>query len=120
MVETILLDDIIEYLPRSEKAIMKIDIESLEPYVIPTAINLFSILRIQIILMEFNRMMFKQTNKINKVKQLVDFLLERDFVPYSYYNKKLVLDKWINWPGDICWVQKNLTLDHEYNFKKVL
>ena len=58
MVETILLDDIIRYLPKNmnrtySKAIMKIDIEGYEPYAFKTAKNLFSLIEIEIIFMEW-------------------------------------------------------------------
>lgn len=115
-VETILLDDIIDYLPRidsnksklnNKKAIMKIDIEGLEPYVIPMASNLFSILKIQLILMEWGIKLL-EPNERYRAQRLVNFLKVRGFLPYSYDNKKLQLNKWINWPLDIYWIQKSL------------
>lgn len=97
---------------------MKIDIEALEPYVIPTAKNLFSVIKVQIIFMEWTTRMLSWTDELYRVKQLVDFLLERGFVPYSYDNKKLELDKWIKWPGEFIWIQKNLISKHQYRFNK--
>ena len=85
---------------------MKIDIEGLEPYVIPMARNLFSILNIQVIFMEWGKK-FILSDDHYRVQRLLDFLCERYFVPYSYDNKKLSLDKWNTWPLDIYWIQKN-------------
>lgn len=119
LVETILLDDIIEFLPRSknrqhrfkllyEKAIIKIDIEGLEPYVLPMAGNLFGIISVQVIFMEWGKMPFVSEENRFRVKRLMDFLLEQGFVPFSIENMRLSLDKWASWPFDMCWIQKYL------------
>ena len=58
MVQTILLDDIINYFPKIanksyKKAIMKIDIEGYEPFAFKSSKNLFSLIDIEIIFMEW-------------------------------------------------------------------
>ena len=58
VVETIIFDDLIDYLPRKSngesfyKAILKIDIEGFEPYALSQAEKLFDQLDFQIIFME--------------------------------------------------------------------
>ncbi len=57
-VETIIFDDLIDYLPKNEhgkdfkKAILKIDIEGFEPYAFSNATKLFNLIDFQIIFME--------------------------------------------------------------------
>lgn len=59
LVETILFDDIVEYLPKNkenkifERAILKIDIEGFEPYAFEHASKLFNTLDIPIVFMEW-------------------------------------------------------------------
>ncbi len=58
LVETILLDDLVEYLPkpvnsRRQQAIMKMDIEGFEQYVLSNATNLFNVLDVNVIFMEW-------------------------------------------------------------------
>lgn len=116
LVETILLDDIIDYLPRSigapsqrrllvEKTIIKIDIEGLEPYVIPTATSLFEILSVQIVFMEWGKMPHADRGK---VEEMIRFLTKRNFVPRSIDNIELSLERWASWPFDMHWIKKDL------------
>lgn len=116
LVETILFDDIIDYLPRSkgapsqrrllaERTIIKIDIEGLEPYVIPTATSLFEILSVQIVFMEWGKM--PHTDR-GKVEEMIQFLTKRNFVPRSIDNIELSLERWASWPFDMHWIKKDL------------
>lgn len=114
LVETILLDDIIDHLPRSttarrrllfDKAIIKMDIEGLEPYVIPTGENLFEVLSVQIVFMEWGKM---PNADRDLVQQMMEFFLKRDFLPHSIENMVLDLNKWASWPFDMYWIKKDL------------
>jgi hypothetical protein len=56
-VETILLDDILDYIPKNrefrkyEKAIIKVDIEGFEPFAFLNARKLFDSIQVQVIFM---------------------------------------------------------------------
>lgn len=116
MVETILFDDIIEYLPRKlprgrlsyEKAIIKIDIEGLEPFVIPTGENLFEVLSVQMVFMEWGKMPHLPEEMKPKIFTMIEFFIQRNFVPYSIENKRLNLERWASWPFDMYWIQQEL------------
>lgn len=117
LVETILLDDIIDYLPLkngknkfflSNKAIIKIDIEGLEPFAILSGKKLFEILNIQIIFMEWS---FCQTitSHHEKVQEMVKFLMKKNFVPHSIKGVKLNPRLWKIWPDlDVYWMKNDL------------
>ena len=112
LVETILFDDIVPYLPyrndstkeKFKKAILKIDIEGFEPFAFEHASLLFDTLDIRIIFMEWGNLP-KQTNEHDKIRAMMEFLYSRNFVPYDNFRK---LDKksWMTWPWDIIWKSK--------------
>ena len=113
LVETILFDDILDYLPLgnrsifSSKAIMKIDIEGLEPFAILSGKKLFEILNIQIIFMEWMHCI-RITAHHKKVNEMIEFLLKRNFVPHSIQGVKLNTKSWKKWPMDMYWIKNDL------------
>ena len=91
LVETILLDDIVPYLPKRDdgtqfkQAFMKIDIEGFEPYAFTNARLLFDTLDIRIIFMEWANLI-KQKDARELVMEMVSFLLFSDFKPYHIHS----------------------------------
>ena len=114
LVETILLDDIVPYLPKRddgnafEQAFMKIDIEGFEPYAFTNARLLFDTLDIQVIFMEWaNLINHKDARSL--VLEMLNFLLFRDFKPYHPQLNQLLSPHDIdNWPFDIHWYKQKL------------
>lgn len=108
LVETILLDDIIDYLPikrdqkNKKKAILKIDIEGLEPFAFENANVLFDTIDIRVIYMEWGTMLF-DTKRYNKIFKMVNFFYDRGFEAYKNRNIILERDEWANWPWDVIW-----------------
>jgi FkbM family methyltransferase len=121
LVETILFDDLLDYLPRKSdvdatrggfygRAIMKIDIEGFEPYAFQHARNLFKVLDFQIIFMEWGVMNRYGSELRELIIQMMDFLYANDLQPYVFdeADTKHLLnrDEWTDWPWDIFW-EKN-------------
>lgn len=107
MVETILLDDIVDYLPKKddgsefEQAILKIDIEGFEPHAFQKANKLFDRLDISIIYMEWGNLSQQKMDYLF-VEKMVDFLKTRNYEPFGN-NVKLNLNEWKSWPWDVIW-----------------
>jgi FkbM family methyltransferase len=112
LVETILFDDIVPYLPykndtikeRFKKAILKIDIEGFEPFAFENASLLFDALDIRIIYMEWGNLP-KQTNEYDKIQAMIEFLYLRNYQAFVD-NKLLDKNYWTSWPWDIIWKKK--------------
>ena len=113
LVETILFDDIIPYLPKRDdgseftRALIKIDIEGFEPYAFQNASKLFDKLDIRVIYMEWGNIPI-QTDAINIIVDMIKFLTERKFKPHSngHMNPLLDLNNWSSWPFDVVWIKK--------------
>ena len=107
LVETILFDDIIPYLPKNaenkeyKKAILKIDIEGFEPYAFQHADKLFDLLDIPIIYMEWGYLA-GITKAHNLTINMINFLYSHGLRPYAN-NQQLEKDRWLSWPWDIMW-----------------
>ena len=107
LVETILFDDIIPYLPKKadgsayKRAIMKIDIEGFEPFAFQHASKLFDLLDIPIVYMEWGQLP-KQFDNTKTIVDMIDFFLNRS---YSAWGNNMLLKKedWKLWPWDIIW-----------------
>lgn len=113
LVETIILDDLIPYLPsqdlnktnKYQKAIMKIDIEGFESHLFEHAHKFFDYVNVQVIFMEWVHVKV-QTN-VTRIQCMLDFLYERKFIAFGEKNK---LDKkeWKNWFFiDIIWIKQD-------------
>ena len=115
LVETILMDDILNYLPMRrdntsyEKAIMKIDIEGFEPYAFQYSKNLFKKLDIQLIFMEWGKFT-KEKHLHVFIRQMMNFFYSINLNPYSSYRDRFTLEKkdWKEWPWDIVWKKETL------------
>jgi FkbM family methyltransferase len=105
LVETILFDDVVNFLPKleSKKAILKIDIEGYEPYAFQYSKNLFKILDIKCIFMEWGK--FGETDKSNKlVNEMLNFLFANDLRPFNLEtDQELERENFSKWPWDIIW-----------------
>lgn len=107
LVETILFDDILPYLPyrddakkeKYKKAALKTDIEGFEPFAFEHADQLFDKLNIEIILMEWYNIQKLNETTVNSV---IGFLKKRNYIVY-YNNKKRLHGSWKNWPFNIVW-----------------
>ena len=112
LVETILFDDIVPYLPyknaitkeKYKQAILKIDIEGFEPFAFENSTLLFDTLDIRIIFMEWGNMP-KQVNEHTRIMSMIDFFLDRNYEPFGN-GKLLTKIKWKKWPWDIIWKKK--------------
>jgi hypothetical protein len=80
---------------------MKIDIEGFEPYAFLNAKRLFDALDFRLIYMEWLHAKQKDASVVQK---MVDFLVSRRFTALSG-NNPLDLQKWQQWPLDICWIR---------------
>ena len=109
LVETILLDDIVPYLPKQidgsdfKNAIMKIDIEGFEPYAFSNARLLFEKIDIRVIIMEWANLIKQQDIRV-LVLDMVNFLYARDFKAYVPHSMELLQQSNINnWPYEVIW-----------------
>jgi FkbM family methyltransferase len=109
LVETIIFDDIIEYLPKMDnkmpykKAIMKIDIEGFEPYALANATQLFKLIDIRVIFMEWLNM---PSIDRDSVIGMMNLLKSLNFMPFKIASSiPLNESEWLKWPGDIVWLK---------------
>ena len=112
LVETILMDDLIDYIPlnkygkRHEKAIIKIDIENFEPYAFSNCKKLFALYNIQRIFMEWGNLI-KHAELGLLINNMLDFFYSYNLEPYSISHRKLAkkmrYDDNITWHFDIIW-----------------
>jgi len=115
LVETILFDDILPYLPYKnestkelyKQALVKIDIEGFEPFAFEYARLLFSRINIRIIFMEWGYLP-RQKDEYHKILAMIDFLYERKYEPFDANNRLLIRDNWKHWPMDIIWRSKKM------------
>jgi len=103
LVETILFDDIVPYLPaaRGQDALLKIDIEGFEIFAFENANRLFDHLNIRVVFMEwFN--LARNIGELKRVLELIEFFYRRDYKPYGE-DRLLNRNEWKNWTYDIVW-----------------
>lgn len=101
VVETILFDDLIDFLPKGKKVIMKIDIEGYETFAFENATKIFDHVDIKCIYMEWGNLKLNHKNH-HRLRRLVQFFFERNYNPY-FKNEMLPNFDWLNWPWDIVW-----------------
>ena len=108
LVETILLDDLVEVLPKmpngSEytRAVLKIDIEGFEALAFAHARRLFTRLDIPIIFMEWGTMV-RMTDLKDHINNMFSFLVDFNYTAYASTNDRLNNSNPIYWPWDIQW-----------------
>ncbi len=109
LVETVLFDDLVDYLPKSankmnakvQRAIMKIDIEGFEPFALSNASRVFTVLDICVVFMEWG-IRKREHSDLNLVDGMVSFLRKNGLKPY---NETVSLESvdWNDWPWDLIW-----------------
>lgn len=114
LVETILFDDIIDFIPmrikhnktRYEKAILKIDIEGFEPYAFQYSKRLFNLYDVRLIFMEWGNLI-QHENLKDFVREMLNFLYSHNMKAFGNddYGSKKSLDRneYMKWPWDIYW-----------------
>ncbi len=111
LVETILFDDIMPYLPYKhdnkpfKKAVVKIDIEGFEPFAFQHASKLFDSLDIPIVYMEWYNI--KKLDS-NIVEPLIEFFTKRNYECFNENGGRLSISSWKNdWTFNIEWRKKS-------------
>ena len=101
LVETILLDDILEYIPKNsknenyKKAIIKIDIQGFEAFAFQGAKKLFDTFEIQVIFMEWV-LLPPQTESHQIIREMIDLIYSHNLKPYDG-DKLLEKENWLKW-----------------------
>ena len=112
LVETILLDDIIEYIPTNKqkqinkKAIIKIDIQGFEAFAFQGAKKLFATFEFQMIFMEWV-MLPPQVESHQIITEMIDLIYAHGLKPYDG-EKLLVKENWLKWSYDVLWKRDGL------------
>jgi hypothetical protein len=109
LVGTILLDDIVDYMPKNaEKAVIKIDIQGFEAIAFQCSKKLFKSIDIEFILMEWD-MLKTQIESKDIIEEMIQSFSSYNLKPFDYEGKLLNKENWKNWPYDIVWT-KNVNL----------
>ena len=105
IVKTIRFDELLPILRARgvRGALMKIDIEGSESFVVESGSEVFDQLDIPFIMMEW--MNVRQYP--DRVRVLLDFFKKRDYEPRTYACQGLNPDQQALWPSDICWLKRN-------------
>ncbi|ELT97437.1 hypothetical protein CAPTEDRAFT_221435 [Capitella teleta] len=106
---TIVMDDLLEVM-NFDEAIMKIDIEGHEHRAFVKSLRLLSQVKVLFIIMEWIKLREYHGSEVEQsmdktlVFQLVNFLHNQGYFPYSLVTSvKLKRDYWFAWPDDIVW-----------------
>ena len=108
LVETVVFDDIVSYLPIKnhstlQKAIIKIDIEGFEPYAFENATKLFNKVSVEVVFIEWFHLA-KQKDIYDKIENMINFLLSYELKPYMPEGKTILnVKEWTKWPIDVVW-----------------
>ena len=104
LVETVLLDDLVECLPPGfTQALLKVDIEGFEAFAFQHAQALFSALDIRVIFMEWNTLAKQAGENAGMIEQMIEFLYANKLRPYGNNTVPLERAQWTQWPYDIIW-----------------
>ena len=113
LVKSIVLDDLIEYLPIDKKtnqiykkAIMKIDIEGFEAIAFQSIKKLLKSIDIKVIFMEWVHVKraIEGTFEDKCLIDMVDLLKSNGYQPFTVKNELLDFNKYKQWThGDVCW-----------------
>jgi len=112
LVETILLDDLVDYIPlnkygqRHRRAIIKIDIESFEPHAFSNCKKLFALYDVRMIFMEWVKLIQHRESE-SMINNMLDFFYSYNLEPFTVNDeklpKKIRFNDTIVWPWDIIW-----------------
>ena len=106
LVETITMDDLVDYVPRNAHAVMKIDIEGFEARAFQRASRLFDAVDFCCVFMEWAHQT-EQRSIHRLILDMMEFLYSRGFKAYEHRKlstaNELKRDDWKSWPIDIVW-----------------
>jgi FkbM family methyltransferase len=109
LVETIQMDDLISYLPKNnrhqayKKAIIKMDLEGLEPLAFAHANKIFGNLDIPVIIMRWEVIKRERISPA-LVDNMITFLINHGLKPHAMNEiQTLNLKDWRKWPRNIIW-----------------
>ncbi|CAF4046000.1 unnamed protein product, partial [Rotaria sp. Silwood2] len=107
IVKTITFDELLPILVARgvRGAIIKIDIEGSESFVIESGSRVFDTLEIPFIQMEW----FKVRDYPDRVKIIIDFFVKRNYDPKTLSCQLLNVNQHITWPNDLCWIKRNVS-----------
>ena len=107
LVRTIQFDELLPILVARgiRGALMKIDIEGSESFVVQSGRQIFDTFDIPFVLMEW----MKVRAFADRARVILDFFAQRQYEPRTYGCALLNADQHQTWPGDICWVKKNVS-----------
>jgi len=107
IVKTIQFDDLAPILISHgvRGAIIKIDIEGSESFVVESGSRIFDLFEIPFIQMEW----FKIRYHPERVKVVLDFFAQRNYDPMTFSCELLKSDQNETWPGDMCWIKRHVT-----------
>ena len=107
LVRTIQFDELMPILVARgiRGALMKIDIEGSESFVVESGRQIFDTFDIPFVLMEW----LKVRAFADRTRVIVNFFAQRHYEPRTYACALLNADQHHTWPNDICWVKKNVS-----------
>ncbi|CAF0830601.1 unnamed protein product [Adineta steineri] len=105
LVHTITFDDLLPiFIARGVRgALLKIDIEGSESFVLQSGSRVFEALEIPYVQMEWTIV----TLSIDRAILILDFFIRRNYDPMTCACQLLDPGKYSLWPGNICWIKKN-------------
>ena len=109
LVQTILMDDLLDYLPKKEdgsdfrRAIMKIDVTGFEPFVFQKANNLLDTLDVRSIYMSWHSQL-RDASMRNEVQDMVNLLGSKGYKPY-FFDIPLNETEFDSWSYMVKWIK---------------
>ena len=112
LVETIFLDDIVDYIPfkkyskKHRRAIIKIDLKGFEYHAFSNCKKLFALYDIRMIYMEWAKLIqHRESGPL--INNMLDFFYSYNLEPFTVNNqtlsKKIAYNDTIEWPWDVIW-----------------
>ena len=107
IVKTIRLDEVVPILiARGVRgAIMKVDIEGTESFVVESGSQIFDTFDIPFVQMEW----LKVRHYPARVQVILDFFAERNYDPRTFSCDLLNPVQHMTWPVDMCWIKRNVS-----------
>ncbi len=107
IVKTITFDELLPiFMARGVRgALMKIDIEGSESFVVQKGARVFEKLDIPFVQMEWHIVRLHA----DRVKVILDFFIKLNYDPMTCACAKLDPVKYSSWPSDICWIKQNFS-----------
>ena len=107
VVKTIQFNDLLPVLRERgfRGAIMKVDIEGSESFVVEAGSQIFDSFDIPMVQIEW----LKVRDFPKRVNILIDFFVKRNYEPRTFQCQLLAMNEVAKWPNDFCWTKKNFT-----------